>query len=107
MKGNWITMYDKHGCVLRIETVINHPYEFRVRLQRAVEKKLKQAGLDLSAREALRALHTVKVVDIDLGERGRKRGVARGSSRAAVILNALGITELEPPSPPKGQETLL
>lgn len=24
-------MYDKHGCVLRIETVINHPYEYRVR----------------------------------------------------------------------------
>lgn len=31
MKANWIKMYDKHGCVLRIETVINHPYEFRVR----------------------------------------------------------------------------
>jgi len=31
MKGNWIKMYDKHGCVLRVETVINHPYEFRVR----------------------------------------------------------------------------
>lgn len=31
MKGNWIKMYDKHGCVLRIETVVNHPYEFRVR----------------------------------------------------------------------------
>ena len=30
MKGNWIKMYNKHGCVLRIETVINHPYEFRV-----------------------------------------------------------------------------
>ncbi len=24
-------MYDKHGSVLRIETVINHPYEFKVR----------------------------------------------------------------------------
>ena len=31
MKGNWIKMYDKHGCVLRIETVINDPYEFKVR----------------------------------------------------------------------------
>jgi hypothetical protein len=31
MKENWIKMYDKFGCVLRIETVINHPYEFRVR----------------------------------------------------------------------------
>lgn len=31
MKGNWIKMYDKHGLVLRIETVINNPTEFRVR----------------------------------------------------------------------------
>jgi hypothetical protein len=31
LSGNWIKMYDKHGCVLRIETVINQPYEFRVR----------------------------------------------------------------------------
>jgi hypothetical protein len=31
MKANWIKMYDKFGCVLRIETVINDPTEFRVR----------------------------------------------------------------------------
>jgi hypothetical protein len=31
MKGNWIKMYDKQGVVLRIETVINDPNEFRVR----------------------------------------------------------------------------
>jgi hypothetical protein len=31
MKANWIKMYDKTGCVLRIETVINQPEEFRVR----------------------------------------------------------------------------
>ncbi len=31
MKANWIKMYDKFGCVLRIETVINHPYEFKIR----------------------------------------------------------------------------
>jgi hypothetical protein len=31
MKENWLKMYDKHGRVLRIETVINNPYEFRVR----------------------------------------------------------------------------
>ena len=30
MKGNWIKMYDKHGCVLRVGT-INDPYEFKVR----------------------------------------------------------------------------
>jgi hypothetical protein len=31
LKANWIKMYDKHGCVLRVETVIDDPYEFTVR----------------------------------------------------------------------------
>jgi hypothetical protein len=31
MKQNWIKMYDKYGRVLRIETVINHPYDFKIR----------------------------------------------------------------------------
>ena len=31
MKENWIKMYDKEGRVLRIETVINRPREFKVR----------------------------------------------------------------------------
>ena len=30
-KRNWIKMYDKQGLVLRVETVINQPYEFKVR----------------------------------------------------------------------------
>jgi len=31
MKNNWLKMYDKFGQILRIETVINQPREFRVR----------------------------------------------------------------------------
>jgi len=31
VKNNWLKMYDKFGCVLRIETVINNPREFKVR----------------------------------------------------------------------------
>jgi hypothetical protein len=31
MKDNGIKMYDKYGSVLRIETVINRPYYFKVR----------------------------------------------------------------------------
>lgn len=31
MKQNWLKMYNKSGCVLRIETVINKSTEFRVR----------------------------------------------------------------------------
>jgi hypothetical protein len=31
VKNNWLKMYDKFGLILRIETVINQPREFRVR----------------------------------------------------------------------------
>jgi len=31
LKGNVMKMYNKHGCVLRVETVINDPTEFKVR----------------------------------------------------------------------------
>ena len=34
MKNNWLKMYDKFGQILRIETVINQPREFKVRRQR-------------------------------------------------------------------------
>ena len=33
VKQNWLKMYDKAGLVLRVETVINNPREFRVRKQ--------------------------------------------------------------------------
>ena len=44
-------------------------------LHRAIEKKLKTARLDLSATEALTALKSVRVVDIDLGDGTTKRSV--------------------------------
>ena len=34
VKENWLKMYDKFGQILRIETVINQPREFRVRRRR-------------------------------------------------------------------------
>jgi hypothetical protein len=34
VKDNWLKMYDKFGQILRIETVINDPREFRVRRRR-------------------------------------------------------------------------
>jgi hypothetical protein len=37
IKNNWLKMYDKFGWVLRIETVINDPREFRVRRLRTRE----------------------------------------------------------------------
>ena len=67
-------------------------------LDRALEKKLKAAGLDISSKEAWQLLKTVRVVEIDLGDGRRKRSVTHGSARAAHILKAIGITDLDPPS---------
>jgi transposase len=76
-------------------------------LHRAIEKKLKATGLDLSSTEALQLLRTVRVVDFVLGDGQTKRAVTRGSSRAARILSALGITELDPPAPPTEAPTVV
>jgi len=75
-------------------------------LHRAIEKKLKAAGSDLSATEALAALKSIRVVEIDLGNGVTKRSVTRGNQRAAAVLRALGITELEPPIPPTPGQTV-
>jgi transposase len=76
-------------------------------LHRAIEKKLKSARLDLSATEALTALKCVRVVDINLGDGPIKRSVTRGTQRAAAVLRALGITQLDPPNPPQPGETVM
>jgi len=72
----------------------------------AIEKKLKAAGLDLSATQALTALKTVRLVDINLGGSVTKRSVTRGTHRAAAVLRALGITDLDPPTPPPRDQTV-
>src|SRR6266540_1409610 len=76
-------------------------------LHRMIEKKLKAAGLDLSATEALHVLRTVRLVEFTLGRGQTKRSVTRGSARAATILAALGITNLDPPTPPTGSPTVM
>jgi transposase len=65
-------------------------------LDRALEKKMKSTGIDLSSRQAWQTLRTVRVVDIDLGNGEHKQSVTQGSSRAAMILRALGIRDLDP-----------
>ncbi len=76
-------------------------------LHRAIEKKLKAARLDISATEALTALKSVRVVDIALGDGITKRSVTRGSQRAATVLRAIGVTQLDPPTPPQQGETVM
>jgi transposase len=76
-------------------------------LHRAIEKKLKAAGLDLSATEALAALKSLRVVDIDLGDGTTKRSVTKPTQRAAAVLRALRISEIQPPSPPQPGQTIM
>jgi transposase len=71
-------------------------------LHRAIEKKLKAAGLDISATEAVHALRSVRVVEFHLGSGENSRSVTRGNDRAARVLSALGITQLDPPTPLPG-----
>ena len=73
-------------------------------LDRALEKKLKASGLDLSSKEAWQLLKTVRVVEIDLGQGQRKRSITHGSARAAHILKTIGITDLNPGAAPPGPE---
>src|SRR5437867_216466 len=65
-------------------------------IDRALEKKLKSAGIDISSKEAWQLLRTVRVVDIDLGNNESTRSVTQGSARAARILKAVGIKNLDP-----------
>jgi transposase len=65
-------------------------------LDRALEKKLKSATVDISSKEAWQLLKTVRVVDIDLGAGEQKRSVTQGSGRAARILKTVGIANLDP-----------
>ena len=39
VKNNWLKMYDKFGQILRIETVINNPREFKVRRRRQRQRR--------------------------------------------------------------------
>ena len=73
-------------------------------LDRALEKKLKSAGLDLSSKQAWQILKTVRVVEIDLGNGEQKRSVTQGTPRAARILRALGISHLDPDAKPKTEK---
>jgi transposase len=70
-------------------------------IHRGIEKKLKSAGLDLSATEALAALKSLRVVDIALADGTTKRCVTRPTQRVAAILRALKITDTMPPTPPQ------
>ena len=72
-------------------------------LDRAMEKKLKLAGLDISSREAWQLLRTVRVVEVGFGDDQTTRSVTQGSGRAAKILKILGLKHLDPDTRKTGE----
>lgn len=67
-------------------------------LERMLEKKLQAKGINLTGKAAMEALHTVDVVDIDLGPI-EKLGVTGGNKHAREVLKVLGITPTPPLQP--------
>ena len=76
-------------------------------LERLLERRLKEAGTDLSAPDAWEALATVRLVTFHLAGQPVRRGASGGSSRAQQVLKVLGITDLKPPTPPENQTTVM
>ena len=72
-------------------------------LERALECRLKESGVPLSAREAMLAVQTIRYIRYKVGDQVRC-GVTGGSTQAKQVLQALGIENLRPPTPPKGEE---
>ena len=48
----------------------------------------------------------MRCVEVDLGPQG-KLCVSRGSTQAAQVVKALGVTQLDPPHPHAGEETVM
>jgi len=76
-------------------------------LERLLERRLKEAGVDLSAPDALEALATVRLVTFQLAGQPVRRGVSGGSAHAHQVLKALAISDLKPPTPLKDQKTVM
>jgi transposase len=75
-------------------------------IERMLERALKEAGLSLSAQSALQAVQTIRYVQFRV--RGELRsGVTPGSSQARQVLQALGLSDRRPPTPPAGEETAM
>ena len=75
-------------------------------LDRVLEKKLRAASSVLSSPAAWQALETVRCMEVAVGG-NRKLCVTRGSRQASEVLNAVGLSELDPPLPPEGKKTIL
>jgi transposase len=78
-------------------------------VQRLLKRRLEDAGVDLSPDRAMEALSTVRLVTLRLEDQPQRRGVSGGSADARRVLKALrlNLTDLKPPAPPEGEETVM
>jgi transposase len=75
-------------------------------LQTLLQRRLKEAHVDLSAEQALQALETIRHVSFAMD--GQKRtGVSAKNPRARQELKALAIENLRPPPPPEAEPTAM
>jgi len=76
-------------------------------VQRLLGRRLSEAGVDLSPERAMQALATVRLVTFRLEGQPERRGVSGGCPDARRVLKALKLTAQRPPTPPKGEETVM
>jgi len=69
-------------------------------VQRLLDRRLQEAGIDFSATRALEALSTVRQVTFRVEGQAQRSGVAGGSPDAQCVLKALKVRDLRPPTPP-------
>ena len=62
MKQDWLKMYDKAGIIVRVETVINAPEEFRVR--RRVHRRGRRVVLWVPLRKSVVYLFRYREVSL-------------------------------------------
>ena len=74
-------------------------------LQTLLERRLREAEVNLSAPEALQAVAAIRHVTFQVNGASRS-GVSAANARAQQVLRAVGITNLRPPTPPAGEPTV-
>lgn len=73
-------------------------------IDRMLERALREANVTLSSTAAWTALQTIRHVRFRVNDELRS-AVTTGSAAARQVLRALGLTEMQPPTPPRGRET--
>jgi transposase len=77
-------------------------------VQRLLQRRLLESGVDFSPERAMQALSTVHLVTLRLAGQDTRRGVSGGSPDARRVLKALKLSsELRPPEAPKGEASVM